>query len=477
MRAEDNVIVAVAHYGYVACHYHPIEAQKCPANARFPAILEGWAKVAKRICIREYFTALPPISQGLLRIAKGYALARDIPYFKRNNAIAINSEAVKEWGSAAINFYLAAKLMWNPSANVDALLDDYYRTAYGPAEGVMRKYYETLVQRITARIHTNEQIFTPEFWNELERLLNEAQRIVANVDDEGVRARVQIAIDYFKLQRLLNDAIMKRTPQAYKSLMDFIEARRDSLAFDYTMLRHRFLQPSTVRIIREVAKLRPIFEKADVKLPLRFPTVRGNHTFRLFIRAGEMIDSTVAVRQLGSYMQPTAFVLSDPSGREVMRGCATLAEPAKLNVKATVSGTWTLVVNSGSNGCVVTSQNRYAVLEGPQVHFLGATPKIYFYIPSGVDEAEISLRTSAPGETARLVVFNPDGNEVASGDTVSTSKCTLRFSIPQKYQGMVWSFRILPASRGTCEDNYINLGTMLPPYLGVHPKSLLISIH
>lgn len=48
------------------------------------------------------------------------------------------------WSSAFLDLYLAARMMWNAETDVAALLDEFYRLYYGPAEAPMRAYHEGL---------------------------------------------------------------------------------------------------------------------------------------------------------------------------------------------------------------------------------------------------------------------------------------------------------------------------------------------
>ncbi len=47
------------------------------------------------------------------------------------------------WASRGLTYYLAAKMLWDSNANPDALLNDFYSKAFGPAQTVMRHYWET----------------------------------------------------------------------------------------------------------------------------------------------------------------------------------------------------------------------------------------------------------------------------------------------------------------------------------------------
>jgi hypothetical protein len=48
------------------------------------------------------------------------------------------------WASQGLNYYVLAKLLWNPAADVAALVDDYCRAGFGPAAAEVRQYFAQL---------------------------------------------------------------------------------------------------------------------------------------------------------------------------------------------------------------------------------------------------------------------------------------------------------------------------------------------
>jgi hypothetical protein len=49
-----------------------------------------------------------------------------------------------DWASRGLNYYVLAKLLWDPSQNVDALIQDYCDKGFGPASPDIQKYFSTL---------------------------------------------------------------------------------------------------------------------------------------------------------------------------------------------------------------------------------------------------------------------------------------------------------------------------------------------
>jgi len=62
---------------------------------------------------------------------------------------------IHHWATQGLNYYVLAKLLWNPAADIDALVDDYCRAGFGSAAYEAKKYFtqlETLTNELAAGI-------------------------------------------------------------------------------------------------------------------------------------------------------------------------------------------------------------------------------------------------------------------------------------------------------------------------------------
>ena len=95
----------------------------------------------------------------------------------------------QNWATQGLNYYVIAKLHWDPAQNVDAIIDDYCRSGFGPAAATMRRYYDTLEGQFTASAaaHQDEfSTFTDAALAELRRLIDQA-KAEAKADAESLR--------------------------------------------------------------------------------------------------------------------------------------------------------------------------------------------------------------------------------------------------------------------------------------------------
>jgi hypothetical protein len=62
-----------------------------------------------------------------------------------------------QWANNGLNYWMLAKLLWDPAANVDDLLDDYCRAGFGPAAERVKEYF-LAVERRTDWIAANRPV-------------------------------------------------------------------------------------------------------------------------------------------------------------------------------------------------------------------------------------------------------------------------------------------------------------------------------
>lgn len=106
----------------------------------FKEMLEGWPKFAGQITVYDYWA----IGQwGAMKPGGHYDVAEateDIKMYHRLGVVGLNGEGVGAWASTGLAMYVSARLMWDVNADVDAIVDRYYRDCFGKAADAMRSY-------------------------------------------------------------------------------------------------------------------------------------------------------------------------------------------------------------------------------------------------------------------------------------------------------------------------------------------------
>ncbi len=110
----------------------------------FDELLVRWPKHCKYFGLYDYWAVYDWIRDRLPsgRTGNMTYVAEKIPLYARSGICALCAESGTSWGSQGLGYYLGAKLLWNSSADVEALKNDFYEKAFGPAADAMKTYYE-----------------------------------------------------------------------------------------------------------------------------------------------------------------------------------------------------------------------------------------------------------------------------------------------------------------------------------------------
>lgn len=481
VKAEANVLTLLAHYGYVGCNVHAMADRGCELNQKFLVVLDGWDRVADHLMIREYWSLLCGEEDAMARVCAGYSLAEDIPLLVRRGFIGASAESEPEYGSSAINFYLAAKLMWQADQPLEPILEDYYRGMYGAAAGPMREVFEGIVSRCRERSHRGH-FFADDDYTEMAAALAAAAATAALSDTQ--RGRIQMTRDFLTYTTLLHQYGLrpsKETRRQIEELVAGVEARQE-FTLDTVMHRHTFAAAGRAAAIKDPAA--HLVGRALLAVPggtpapaalKQSPVGRGRHVFALVVPPGGRLQADIELRRLGRYTNPVSWVVLDEAGKTVAAGEATLEENGTVDLPEAAPGTYTLVADAGSNALRVTSPlTGLALVAREALPLLGSQPPLYFLVPAGTTSFTVRLESDAPGETGRLQVYDPEGQVVAEGDTVATGLAQLDVRVAPNLAGKAWSVKAGPAGKGVCEDLRLTLSAPLPPFLAVAPERVLI---
>jgi hypothetical protein len=122
---EPNVIVSLAPYAFQRTGLTPHE------------MIEAWGKKHNFLgiytywCIPDWARCLPELSTQ--------AVASEIRFWHDRHVKIHSSESTFCGGNMGPNWYLAARLMWDPDRDEKAILDDYYASAFAEARAPIRR--------------------------------------------------------------------------------------------------------------------------------------------------------------------------------------------------------------------------------------------------------------------------------------------------------------------------------------------------
>lgn len=480
---HPNVVISLAHYGWCGCNIHALAEPDCKLNTAFRKILDDWSAKGGKLFIREYWTTLVSAADMPARVCAAYSLAEDIPFLQAKGAIGFSSEAVPDYGACALNFWLAARLMWDADADTAALLRDYYDGMYGPASSAMQGYFEGIVATCRARGHRGA-FFTDDELAQMSVVLDQASSLCTAAKQ---RERVQLTRTGLDFCVRMRDYVQTPTGAKRQALVATVHALRDdhSLAVDDKSFLSRLGRDmkadaalaAGLRGLELVPLSTAPMPPAAVNSAL---TIRGRHRFVLLLAAGQRLSGRVEVRRLGRYLSGGAFALVSPSGATLAEGVTAVGEPGTFAVDVAENGVHVLVVNTGSNAARVYADTRYLCLAGRSLALLGGQPAAYVCLEPNAKEGRIALESAsggtpeAPGETAAMTVCDPGGAEILSGDTTSGQPVAGTLVATPSSRGKAWRVDITRAPRGVLEDMTLLLGDGTAPYVATHPSRLLV---
>jgi hypothetical protein len=146
---------------------------------------KAWGKLAGEVIWRPNTGSPAGWQQGLPDLSVQQTID-DIGFVADNGCIGIYIDGVWEhWATQGPQFYVMAQLLWNPRANADDILNDYYRRGFGPAAESVKHYFKTLEEArmdyvkettYTGGVAGLPQLFSDELLKRCDELLTLAEK-------------------------------------------------------------------------------------------------------------------------------------------------------------------------------------------------------------------------------------------------------------------------------------------------------------
>ena len=184
---------------YAERAFGPAEEQD-RLNDAFREDVRAWSRIADDIIVWDYVIQFHNLISPFPNL---HVLQPNIRFFADHGVTALFEQGNREVGGefAELRAYLLSKLMWNPSVDVDSLIDDFLHGYYGAAARPLLQYIDEMHDALVAsneplRIfagpwHASTSYLTPSLIDRYEALFDQAEAAVA--DDPAVLERVRVA--------------------------------------------------------------------------------------------------------------------------------------------------------------------------------------------------------------------------------------------------------------------------------------------
>jgi len=473
----------------------------------FAELVELWPKKCKNMGFYEYFSVWPwDFDQFPGGRANDLAyLRKQIALYAARGATSLDCESSGNWGLHGRGYYIANKLMWDPKADVAALLADFYEKAFGPAAAPMKRYYERFDRSDKPLVSAH--LLALGF-----RDVEEAAKLAADRPD--VRARLDQIKQYLRsihLRWLVDRAADKakrkeftlaalthgyrirysymthwvgtRDDWAHRASVEFKEpswspyekksekawavekpytpeeteaAFRDGLAF---------FKPDPVDAKNFSGDLIPVdFGAAAAKPVESVQSYQWTLPYALYSVAGEPLELSVVSGTIAHYrdMAPAKWTVADADGKRLAGDRLPLdGKPHPISVKVPGPGLYRFEFDDSTAGWQIrVAAGRSAAISlerGKRVEHAGWMQAMHFYVPKGTRE----LQYYWYGQPHR--VHGPDGKLLKE---VSTKGEFVKVPVPAGADGKTWHFSQMMLG----ELWFFNA----PNHLAASPAALLI---
>lgn len=231
---------------------HGMDDPKSPPRQEYKEMLYRWAEVMQgRVVIYDY-------DQGMLvwrdiPNPSIQSIRQDIKHYQKAGILGISTESRGAIATVFLNLFIRGQLYWNPDADVDAMLAEFYERFYGPAAKPMAAYWTAIHKAWNDSIVSEHEhfvipaIYTPALVSELRKYLEMAEKQMQPLQSKKDQDRHdKLFIDRVKFTRQVFEVLDAYTtmvraaategdyPAAVKAGERGLAARKDLAAMNPT---------------------------------------------------------------------------------------------------------------------------------------------------------------------------------------------------------------------------------------------------
>lgn len=178
LKTEPNVVMWLAPIDIDP--NHGMDDMSFAPRQEYKAMMYRWAQVLEgRLAIYDYDQA--QLVWRDLPNPSHHVFAQDVKHYRDAEILGISTESRGATATTFLNLYFRLQLMWNPEADVDAMLTEFYPKFYGPAAAPMATYWNAIFAAWKTTVSTEHEymvaavIYTPQLIETLRTSLVEAQ--------------------------------------------------------------------------------------------------------------------------------------------------------------------------------------------------------------------------------------------------------------------------------------------------------------
>jgi hypothetical protein len=167
---------------------HAMDDPRSPPRMEYRRMMESWSRLLKgRLAIYDYDQSM--LVWRDLPNPSHHVFARDVKIYRKAGILGIQTESRGALAATFLNLFFRGQLMWNPDADVPALLREFYPSFYGPAGDPMARYWGRIFEAwekagVTEHEHmVFPAIYTPDLVDSLRVDLQAAEATIRALPD------------------------------------------------------------------------------------------------------------------------------------------------------------------------------------------------------------------------------------------------------------------------------------------------------
>ena len=192
---------------------------------------EGWSRLTKHILFRPNLMYIG--SRDGLPLLYTNKFKDDFSYLLNNKIIGTDFDAcVHHWSTQGLNYYVIARLLWDPNLKLDDIINDYCEKGFGSAAKCIKNYFarlENITNDIVSKKESPLDHFNSNVVNELRKDLTTARHEARGDNDVIKRIEfLELGLRWTEMQHNLY-FILSKTNHVVKS--NYIKEQEKRIEF------------------------------------------------------------------------------------------------------------------------------------------------------------------------------------------------------------------------------------------------------
>lgn len=461
----------------------------------FDELLRLWPQKCKYFGLYDYWAVYDWIRDRLPSGRTGNLkyVAEKLPYYVKQGICSLSAESGNSWGSQGLGYYIAARVLWNSKTDIEALKNDFYEKAFGPAKIPMKRYYE----RIDSG---NNPLVGPTFYRlciddleEAERLAKGNPEVLARIEqlkqyhvflylrrktydekDLSLEERKKWALEMLKWNYRMRNTYMTFwsffADQTTRQLsQEFNEPSwwwwkmlsekkgneipyriKDAITVEETnrwleIAKKEYGEPIVFKELNFSKKLvAPLWEGSSTKQLTPLFMSQGGFNIALASIDGEPLQLTIVHGTIYKNFPDGKYILTDSSGKIIKEARVSYGEN-KLSLDVPSPGVYILRYDDFAAGCqlIPSEKTKTAFIlsrEDTRMKVYNHN-YLYFYVPKGTKEIYFYALRSWP-----VGICRPDGVWVGEDKPIYRHPRSIKadgsyqkIPVPEGMDGKVWS--------------------------------------